>query len=91
MSHLHHTTKRSDTDHALHVIPDSLMKLHKFTYNTAAVRELAREAVDELADVLEGTDAEFDACVPRALMLLAILDHMTERRTCGMIADYLDF
>ena len=76
----------TDTELAQHVLPEELMKLHRMAKDVGAVRALARDAVQRLA----GAD-DFDAEVPRALMLLAMLDHLTDQRTSGMIADYLDF
>ena len=78
----------TDTELAQHVLPPELIKLHKFHHDEPAVRELAVAAVKELAE-LEGE--EFDHHAKKTLILLAILDHMNDQRTAGMIADYLDF
>jgi hypothetical protein len=69
----------------------TIRALHLLHNDTDSIRKLAREAVAKLASALDGTDDEFDHYVPKALMMLAILDHMTDRRTVGEVCDYLNF
>lgn len=78
----------SDLELAVHALPESLIRLHKFERNEPKVRELAIASVKELAK-LEGE--EFEHYAKKTLILLAVLDHMNDQRTAGMIADYLDF
>ena len=64
------------------------MRAHLFSRDVDKVRDLAMEAVKRLAEL---SPEEFATGVPQALMLLTVYDHMTDQRTSGMIADYLNF
>ena len=75
----------NDTDFGAMVLSDELMKLHR-AGNVEVIKALASAAVSELA-----TADDIQADLPKTLMLLALLDHMGNRRTVGMISDYLNF
>jgi hypothetical protein len=83
--------KMTDTEVSQHTSTQDMRALHLLHNDTSSIRALARAAVAELAEVLECDDEEFDDHVPKALMALAILNHMTDRRTVGEICDYLNF
>lgn len=80
----------SDTKLAEFVLPHDLQRLHWFAHDVDAIRELAKAAVLELA-ATTGDDGDFEEQLPKALMLLALLDHLVDGRTAGMIPDYLNF
>jgi hypothetical protein len=81
------TTRKSDTELAVFVLPDSLMKHHA----NRNKKEVLAQAIAECKNLsaLEG-DAFVDQA-PKLLMLLAILDRMNDARTVGMIPDYMNF
>ena len=81
----------SDTEIGEHTLPQSLQVFHRLLNDVDAIRDLARAAVAEIAEVVDSPDAEFDHHVPKVLMTLALLDHMTDRRTVGSVCDYLNF
>lgn len=78
----------TDTQLAQHVLPQELIALHLFSKDVSKVRALTMDAVKALAALPED---QFEPAVPRVLMLLTVYDHMTDQRTSGMIADYLNF
>lgn len=78
----------NDTTFALHVLPHDLQCLHRISKDSDAILALAK---NELLQMASKDGDEFLAHVPKALMLLALLDHLNDRRACGMIGDYLDF
>lgn len=79
----------TDKDIAQHIIPHELQVLHRFSKDTGAIREMARQEVASLAGVQD--DDDFDHQARKVLILLAMLDHLDDRRSVGMIADYFDF
>ena len=81
----------SDTELGDHISSQDIRALHVMHHDVDAIRKLARAAVASLAIVVDGSDEQFDHQVPRALMMLALLDHMTDRRTVGKVCDYLNF
>jgi len=81
----------TDTEIGQYTLPDDLQVCHRLNCNADSVRELTRKAVASLAAALDKSDEEFDHHVPKALMHLALLDHLTDRRTIGSICDYLNF
>ena len=82
-------TPISDTELAAQVLPHELICMHQFSVDVEGIRARAQEAVKLLATVED--DQSFDLAVPKVLMLLALLDHLTDGRTAGMIPDYLNF
>jgi hypothetical protein len=82
-------TKLSDTELGHFVLPHELQCLHWYHQDVATIRARARAAIQDLATL--GDDGDFDEQLPKALMLLALLDHLVDGRTTGMIPDYLNF
>ena len=81
----------SNTELSNHLSSVQLRAFHQLHHDVNAIRELTRAAVANLAGVLDKSDDEFDEQVPKALFMLALLDHMTDQRTIGEICDYLNF
>lgn len=82
----------SDTELANHIITEEVRRMHLPGNNVVGVREATKETVKILSDaLLAGDDEAFDEATPRALMHLALLDHMLDQRTSGIVCDYLNF
>ena len=78
----------TDTEMAAHSLPWELVRQHS-TQDTESIVAAAKIAVGDLS--CSADDEEFLKGVPKTLALLALLDHLTDRRTIGMIFDYMNF
>lgn len=81
-------SKLSDGELAAEVLPLSLMQAH-VVQDLETIKALAKQYVKELAEA--ETDEEFEKILPRTLGILGLYDHLTDRRSIGMLFDWLNF
>lgn len=78
---------QTDLELAIDVLPVELYLRH-WQNDLPHIEQRAKDAVKELA---AASPEDFPRLARKALVLLSLYDHLTDRRTVGMIGDYINF
>jgi len=79
------TTRLSDLELAVNVLPQAWVNLHR----QKNVGELQRIADSLVRDLQTAEDRQIIQC--KLLILFALIDHLIDGRTAGMVPDYLNW
>jgi hypothetical protein len=81
-------SKLSDGEIGAEVLPVALLQAHTVE-DLETIKTLAVQYVQDLASA--ASEADFEKLLPRTLDVLALYDHLTDRRSIGMLFDWLNF